>query len=144
MADTTIDPESGTYFRTQRRRITDTYNLGQAQNLYQQSTAGNTLQRSLGDIAYNYNRMRQNMPWSYAARGVMNSGIWTKAVADAAESGYTRPVANAMGAYQDQMQGLQLALQQMGQVRTSGLSDIEEAERARIAAVAASLRGAAI
>lgn len=141
---TTIDPESGNYFRTQRRRITDTYNMGSAQNLYQQATAGNTLQRSIGDIAYNYNQMRQKMPWSFAARGLMNSGVWQKAVSDAATGGYIRPVANATAAYQDQLQGLQLALQQLGQTTTSSLSDIDQAEQARIAAVAASLRGAAI
>lgn len=143
MADE-LNPEELNYYSTRRRQITDTYNLGQAQNTYQQGALGRDEQRQIGDLAYQYGQMRDKAPWGYARRGLLNSGIYQKGLTDLAQSGYVRPLNNITGQYQDQLGALQLAQQQLGTIQTGALSDVDEAEKARIAAVAATLRGAGL
>lgn len=139
-----LNPEEINYYATRRRQVTDTHNLGQAQNTYQQGAMGRDLERTTGDLAYQYGQMRDKAPWGYAARGLLNSGIYQKGLYDLQQSGYVRPLNNITSQYQDQLGALQLASQQLGQVQSGALSDVDEAEKARIAAVAASLRGAGL
>lgn len=143
MADE-LNPEELNYYRTRKRQITDTHNLGQAQNAYQQGALGREQERSVGNLAYQYGQMRDKAPWGYAARGLLNSGIYQKGLTDLAQGAYIRPLNDLQAQYQDQLGGLQLASQQLGQIQAGALSDVDEAERARIAAVAASLRGAGL
>lgn len=143
MADE-LNPDELNYYRTRKRQVTDTYNLGQAQNTYQQGALGRQQERSVGNLAYQYGQMRDKLPWGFGARGLLNSGIYQKSLTDLAEGAYLRPLNQMTAEYQDQLGALQLAQQQLGQVQAGALSDVDEAERARIAAVAASLRGAGL
>lgn len=134
-----LNPEDFNWFASSRRRVNDTFNLGQAQNQYQQSILGNQFARGLGDTTRQFARMREKMPWAAARRGLMNSGIWTKQLADFGVD-KNAAVANLTGQFNDQKFGLQLAGQQLGQVRQSALLDLDDQEAARRAAIAAALR----
>jgi hypothetical protein len=143
MADE-LNPEELNYYRTRRRQVTDTYNLGQAQNVYQQGALGRAQERGVGNLAYQYGQMREKLPWGFGRRGLLNSGIYQRGLQQLAEGAYIRPLNEMTAQYQDQLGALQLAQQQLGQVHAGAISDVDEAERARIAAVAASLRGAGL
>lgn len=139
MADPTLNPEDLNWFASSRRRVNDTYNLGLAQNNYQQSVLGNQFARSLGDTTRQFSRMREKMPWAAARRGLMNSGIWNKQLADFGVD-KNAAIANLTGQMNDQKFGLQLAQNQLGQIRGSALLDLNDQEAARRAAIAAALR----
>lgn len=139
MADALLNPEELSYFRTARRRVQDTYGLGAAQNAYEQGAASNAYARSLGDLTRQFDQVRSKLPWNYAGRGMLNSGLYQKGLADYGQD-RLRSFGNLRGSYEDQMGGFNLAAQQLAAVKTAGASDIEEQEQSRVASIAAMLR----
>ena len=98
---TELNPEDFNYFRTKRRQVQSSYDLGTAQNQAQRSMAGNQYTRNVGDLAYAYGRAREKHGWSHGARGIQNSGIERKDLYDLAMEGWVRPAANMAGQFQD-------------------------------------------
>lgn len=141
MAEGLLDPEELSYFRTARRRVQDTYGLGAAQNTFEKGRAGATFARNVGDLTKQFDAMRSKVPWSFAGRGLLNSGLHQKAVADF-DVNRTSSFGNLRAQYDDQLGGLDLAAQQLAAVRAGALSDVDDQERSRVAAIAAMLRAA--
>lgn len=142
MAD--LNPEDFNYFRTRKRQVNTTHDLGQAQNTYQQQAASNQYTRNVGDLAAAYGKAVEHHPWSYGARGLLNSGVYQKSVYDLGMEGWVRPYMNLAGQNQDVQGGFQLAGQQLGRIKNEGLADISDAEQARLAMeqIAAAIRAA--
>lgn len=136
-----LNPDDYTHYQVQRRRINDTYNLGLPQNKWQRSLVRNEYARDKGDLSRQFAEMREQLPGGYAGRGLLNSGIYHRGLADLAGD-RSRAFGRLRGGFEDQTFGLDLARQQLGQVRTNARSDIDDMEAARRAAVAASLRAA--
>ena len=144
MAAASLNPEDFNYYRTRKRQVNTTHDLGQAQNQYQSAAAGNQYTRNVGDLAYQYGKAVEKHPWGYGARGLLNSGIYQKGKLDLATEGWVRPLNNMAGQYQDVQGGFALAGQQMGRTKGEGLADIDEATQARLAMeqIAAAIRAA--
>lgn len=141
MAEGLLNPEELSYFRTARRRVQDTYGMGAAQNQFEQGAAKRGYGRKLGDVTRQFDQMRSKIPWGFASRGMLNSGLHQKAVADYGIA-RTNTIGDLRGAHEDQMGALNLAAQQLGQIRTSTLSDVDEQQQSRVASIAAMLRAA--
>lgn len=139
-----LNPEDFNYFRTKKRQINTTHDLGQAQNTYQKQAAGNQFTRNVGDLAHAYGRAVERHPWGYGARGMLNSGVYQKGVYDLAAEGWVRPYLNMLSQYQDVSGGFDLAAQQLGRIKGEGLADVSDAEQARLAMeqIAAAIRAA--
>ena len=141
MASSLLSPEDINYFATGRRRVNDTYNLGQAQGNYQRDVAAGAFGRAQGNLLSQYAKMRDRLPYGYARRGMLNSGIYQKGLADFAQD-KNRAIGDLAGSYAEQTAGFDLAQRQLAQVRQSSLMDLDEQEQSRIAATAAALRAA--
>lgn len=141
MASSLLSPEDINYFSTGRRRVNDTYNLGQAQGVYQRDVAAGNFGRSQRNLLSQYSKMRDRLPYGYAKRGMLNSGIYQKGIADFAQQ-KNQAIGDLGAQYGEQMAGFDLAQRQLGGVRSSALMDLDEQEQSRIAATAAALRAA--
>lgn len=139
-----LNPEDFNYFRTKRRQVQSTYDLGSAQNQAQRSMAANQYTRNVGDLAYAYGRAREKHGWSHGARGIQNSGIERKDLYDLGMEGWVRPAANMAGQYQDIQNQFSVAQQQLGRQLGEGFQDIDDAKAARLAMeqIAAAIRAA--
>jgi hypothetical protein len=138
-----LDPEYFSWLRNSKRKINDQYGINVSQNQYQQDTLRNAYARQQGDMASQYGRARVRLPGQYAARGMLNSGKYQRALTDLATD-RTRSLADAAGSYQDQLGAYTMARGQLEQVRAGGLADLEDAGAARRAAIASALRLAGI
>ena len=139
-----LNPEDFNYFRTKKRQINTTHDLGAAQNQYQAQAASNQYTRNVGDLANAYGQAVEKHGWGHGARGLLNSGIYQKDTYDLALNGWVRPYLNMTGQHQDVQGGFSLAGQQLGRIKGEGLQDISEAEQARMAMeqIAAAIRAA--
>lgn len=130
-----LNPDDWNYFRAARNRVNDTYDLGSAQNKYQQSTVRRAYNRSLGDLTRQYARQAVGVPSGFVKAGTLNSGLmqnaWGRFQQDRATSR-----GNLTGTLDDQLTGYKLALDQLGSQRTQGLAEISWQEAARRAAQA--------
>jgi hypothetical protein len=142
MADE-LTPEQLADLNIRRRQIRERSNLGNAQQDYLFQSAHKEYGRNLNDIMYAYARAREKLPYSFARRGLLNSGIYAKNLAYQNQD-VQKAVTDLSGRTQDQLQGYLLAKQQLGQVTTGGLQDIDELQTSRIATVAAALRQAGL
>jgi len=136
-----LSPEDVNYFGTTRRRVNDTFNLGSAQNLYQRQTAQSAFGRTKNNLFTSFARMRDKLPGQYASRGLLNSGLYQKGIADFGQR-KNQQIGEVTAQFGEQMAGLDLAERQLGQVRTSASMDVDEQEQSRIAAAASLLRAA--
>ena len=141
MASSLLNPDEVGYFNTARRRVTDSYGIGQAQNAYQRDTAASAFARSQGTLMQRYAQMRDRLPYGYAKRGLLNSGIYQKGLADFAQQ-KNQAIGDLAGQFQDQNAGFDLAQRQLASVYSGAGMDLDEQEKQREAAVAASLRAA--
>lgn len=136
-----LNPEDLNHFSTGRRRVNQTYDMARAQNDFQKSLANNAYSRNFGSLAKQYDRMRERMPYGYAKRGLLNSGVWGRALGQFSQD-RVRSFGDLLKAHQDATGGLDLAADQLFKTKENTLADIESAERARLDAVAAALRAA--
>lgn len=133
-----MTPEETHYYLSKRNQLNESYGLGAAQNNYQAGTVRNAYTRQLGDYARQYDKVREKIPYGFARRGMMNSGLYQKALTDyntERNAGY----ANMQGAFNDQIGAYDLALGQMGQVKQSSLTEVDAQQK--LAETAALLRG---
>ncbi len=136
-----LTSDEGNYFRTRERQVKDTYNIGQAQNTYQQQTGKQQFGRATTDLARKFDQMREQMPWGHARRGTLNSGIWGGDLQRYATDRSTATT-NLNAGYQEQLGALQLAQQQLAAIKGGGLLDMEDAKEARLRTVAEMISGA--
>lgn len=139
--DQPLSADEFNYFATNRRRIRDQYALGDIQNTFQQGVVGNQYGRSMGDLVATWDRQREKLPYGFAKRGMLNSGVYQNALSQYGQD-RMRATANLNGQYQDQMNALRAAHDQLGFVRDQSLQDIDQQETARRQTIAEMLRAA--
>jgi hypothetical protein len=133
-----MNPEDFNYFRTQKWRINDSYNLGNDQNNYQRSVANNQYGRSKDDLKRQFTQMRDGLSSGFGKRGLMNSGIWQNRLSKFAE-GRTAAYGNLAQQFEDQNRGFAMAESQLRKVQTNSQSDLASQEAARRAAIASAI-----
>lgn len=128
---------------SRRRQIRERHDIGQAQNAFNQQVALREGGRGSASLVDQYNKAREQIPYSFAARGLSNSGLKARGIFDLNKA-VGQQATDLQGRLQDQLQGLSLVGQQLTTVQNGGLRDIDEMEAGRISAVAAALRAAGV
>lgn len=131
------------FFGRNRRRVDNTWELGSAQNRFQKQAAGETYAQNLGSLTRQFTQMREKMPYGFARRGTMNSGLWGRALGEYATNRSTA-FGNLATNYNRQQAGFRLTDEQLANVKSESHKDIDNQEAMRIATIAASLRAAGI
>ncbi len=72
---TPLDPESNAFFATSKKRVNRAFDFGMDQSRLQRSNASISQRWKRSDIRRQYAQQRSRIPWNYAARGTLNSGI---------------------------------------------------------------------
>lgn len=135
-----LNPEDYQYYRSQRQRVRDTYNLSTAQNAHEQKVVRNELSRQLGDYARKFQRSREGLHGRAIRGGLMNSGIWQRQLANFA-SDRAQAMSNVRGRADDSLGGLRLARDQLDHILYNQTVDFNAQEAARRAAVEAARAG---
>lgn len=135
-----LGPEDLAYFASAGNRINDTYGYGIAQNQYAQDVLGQTHGRNLEDLQRQYGIMRDKLPGGYAARGLLNSGIYASGLQQFGQL-QQDALARLMLEFQQQQGGYGLERSQLEDVRSKALADIESQKAARLQAIAAAING---
>lgn len=138
---TGLDADQANYFRTRRRQVNDTYNLGLAQNLNSRQRLRREYGRQRTDLRRQFGDMRMKLPGAFAQGGLLNSGLWQRQLQRYGTE-RSRALGNLAGQFQDERGSLLLAKRQLGQVRRNAIYDVDQALAAR-RATAATLRAAA-
>lgn len=134
-----LNPDEIAELGIRRRRIRERYDLTIPQIDYQEGVAKREHGRNLSTLTKKYDRLRERLPWRYAARGVLHSGIYGRGLQEYATD--RNMATTQLGErLQDQASGFALARQQALRLREMGLQDINELEAARIASVASMLQ----
>lgn len=131
-----LTPDDLGYFQVNRRRLQDSYNLNKAQNDFQKNSALSQYGRTRADMLSKFAKMRENLPSAAAHRGILNSGIQQRNVAQF-ENDADRQLSNLRLGFEDQSAGYNLAANQLYGVLLSGMNDIDTQEAARRATAAA-------
>lgn len=131
------------YFQTQKRRVNQTFGYGLDQNQWQRDQSKGQYDRGLADLRAQFGRMRRQLPSSFARGGMLNSGIYARALDDW-QSEKIRGEGNLRGQYNSTLGGLALADRQLESVRRNSLDDLASAATARRASVAEALRSIGI
>lgn len=134
-----LNPEDYNYFLTKRRQINDTLGLGTAQTQYQRNTSRLGHNQRRQQLVQQFSRVGERLPGRFARRGLLNSGLYHKGVAEHLRD-RDASLANLDQDFNQQLYGLDLADTQLEAVRRSALDDIEAQEAARRAAIAAMIR----
>lgn len=136
VANSSADPygvltaDDFTGFQVQRQRVNDSYNIGTTQNAFQRGSLKLNYDQSVGDMKRAYSQQLARLPSSYSKRNLLHSGLYAKAVKDFNE-GWDAQKTNASAQYQNQMSGLQIADNQLTQIRNSSNSEIDFRDAAR-------------
>ena len=75
-ASAAMDPLMAAYYNQQERNASDTYQIGLAQNQEQKAQTDLSYQQKMNALQDKLGQQWNALPNSYAARGLMNSGIW--------------------------------------------------------------------
>ncbi len=139
-----LSPEQVADIGIRRRQIQERASLGAEQNTYLSEQAKSEQGRQNTQLLTNYGRMVEKAPWSYAARGMLDSGDWQHRKSQMEYDARTAQ-SNLEERGKGQQQGFQIAARQLGTVREGGLADVSTlqagatsaAQNAKIAASAA-------
>ncbi len=75
-ATSAMDPLLQQYYDMQRRNVNDTYQIGLSENAAAKSMTDLSYQQKLMALQDKLDQEQGRLPDPYAARGLMNSGIW--------------------------------------------------------------------
>ena len=125
-----LSPDDFSYFEQQRRRIRNQYLQGTQQAKYQGSLLDAENSRSKRDLTRQFGEIRNQLPGQFAGGGVLNSGIYQKALTDYATDRSTG-FADLSARYLEQKQGLSQSLGQLSSIYKSSLDDVASSEAAR-------------
>lgn len=134
-----LDPDDYNQFQTQRRQARSNYNRSTAQNKFRRTGAGVDYADAIGDLRRQYTRARGSFGSDFIQRGLLNSGLYRQGYADLQRQRQDAQ-ADLRRQYQRTLDGLGLADRQLLGIRDDALNDIESAQAARRASVAAALR----
>lgn len=133
-------PDEMAQYGAARRKSSTAYGQAQAQLAFQRQNANANYSQQFGDLARNYDQMRQKLPGQFVRRGVQNSGIYKDALTNYAQQ--RALAAGRLGQQQQQeLGGYDLQQQAASQNYTNAQLDVAEAEAARRASIAAALKG---
>lgn len=76
MASTSLADALSGYYSAQQRNAYDTYSIGLAQNKDAKAMSDLSYQQKLDALQDTLNQQQDTLPDKFAARGLMNSGIW--------------------------------------------------------------------
>lgn len=133
-----LDPDTFNQFQTGRRQARSAYDMGTAQNEYKRSVYRTDYGRDKNDLRVQYGRARRGFGSDYIKRGLLNSGLYKSAYRDL-QLDKSRSETGLRDRFQTAIDGLALADRQLGRIKNDSLNDIESAETARRASVAAAL-----
>lgn len=137
---TFIDPVEMEAWDNRRRRAADTYGVQKAQFAFNRANVQQNQGLDTNKLARQFDQMRERLPGGYAARGLLNSGIYKRGLTN---YGLDRQSAfGDLAAKYQQMLG-QTSLDEYGAGITYGntIGDINDQERIRRAQIAAALQG---
>lgn len=133
-------PDEMAQYGVARRKAATTYGQTNANLQFQRQNANANYSQQFGDLARNYDQMRQKLPGQFVRRGVQNSGIYKDALTNYAQQ--RALAAGRLGQQQQQeLGGYDLQQQAASQNYTNAQLDVAEAEAARRASIAAALKG---
>lgn len=138
-----IDPVEQEAWDNRRNRAKALYETQKAQGEFQRSNILENQSLDTAELAKRFNRMRERLPGGFARRGLLNSGIYQRALKQYAED--RQAATSSLAARYQQMlgeHGFDQKLQAVQYLNTIG--DINDAERVRRAQIAAALQGVTI
>ena len=115
------------------------YGYNKAQNDYERGLARTQAGWDRADLVRQFSRQRQALPANYNRRGVMNSGIWNKALADWTTD-KTRALTRQTAAADMKQQGYDLADYQLADIKRKALDDLAAQRTAYEQTIASILR----
>lgn len=98
----TIDPYITQQLQSRRRTATTQYGLARARLEAEKSHAGLVQAQALRDIGQQYQQNRQKLPGGFAQRGLLNSGIYGRALTSL-RTGHADALARNQLQYQGQL-----------------------------------------
>lgn len=125
---------------SRKRRVDDTYGLGTARNAYERSTYEGEHQFDVADLRRQLTRARTALPYGYAGRGLLNSGIYQEGLQNFL-SDQDSIQSRMLRQHLDRLGGFTIGQQELDRIYQSAQADIEEERAARRAAAAASILG---
>lgn len=134
-----LDPDDHNSFQTARRQARSAYDIGKAQNQFKLESAGQDYASRKSDLRRQYGRARRAFGSDFTQRGLLNSGLHDKAYADL-QVDRAQGFADLLRQFRQTQGGLSLANSQLSTIKADTLNDIESAEAARRASVAAALK----
>ncbi len=137
---TPLDPESNAFFSTSKRRANRTFQFGMDQSRLAQSNARTTANWKRNDIRRQYAQQRSRIPWNFASRGTLNSGIHKDARIDF-YANRKRDLSRAATTRDRDVLGFATSDYQLAIAKGDALRDLETQRTGRQQAIAASLLG---
>lgn len=125
----------------QRSSLQDAYKQGLARLDYQQGAADQNYATGRGNLVRQYDQMRQKLPYRYNARGLMNSGVYQQGLQDYGDA-RLRSLNEYQQRYQQQQGDYALQKNQVNSSYRTGMSNVDQLEKARRAQLAAQIKAA--
>jgi hypothetical protein len=135
-----IDPVEQESWDNRRRRATDSYGVQKAQFSFNRANTQQNQGLDTNKLARKFDQMREQLPSSYASRGLLNSGLYKRGLTN---YGIERQAAfgDLTAKYQQMLGQLSLDEYGGGVGYSNTIGDINDAERVRRAQIAAALQG---
>lgn len=142
MADT-YDPsaDSAKYLIT-KRRAQEAYDIGKANQDYNETLAKNTWGSTQGNLNYTWNRARDNAAWAGANKGFGKTGSSYGRAMESYNQGRTTAWDQALRSHQQQMDSIARARAELLRQRDTTIQDADLSEAERKMNLASQLRGA--
>lgn len=134
-----MTPEEIAAFQNQRAGIRNRYGRTLSRNAYARGSNEQTFQRQMQQFNTAWDRSREKVPSQFAARGMLESGLYQRGLQDYAVS-RQQNLADQIAAFQQRQADIEFADADAGFDMNDALSSIDMQEAARRAALAAQLR----
>jgi hypothetical protein len=136
-----LSPQDVSLYNAKRSRIQSQFGIGRAQNQYDRGQLDLNYGLQRKSLGMEWDRQRTQLPGQFARSGMLNSGVYQRALQDYAQ-GRGLAFEAAGRTYQQQLGQLGQRSTALSQTRTSDLNVLAAEEQARRSSLAASLRKA--
>lgn len=138
-------PKIGAFDLAQFQSQRDQLKMGYQQNLakldFSQGNADQDYATARGNLVRQFDQMREKLPYSYNARGLMNSGVYSQGLQDYGDQ-RLRSFGEFEQKRQQQQAGYGLQKQQFADSYRGGMAQVDQLEKARRAQIAAQIKAA--
>lgn len=138
-AGNTLDPDDYNAFQTQKRQADRAYGIGTAQNRFRKNDARLNYLKQTRDLNQNYGVTRRGFGAELNNRGLLNSGIYNQSYLDL-QNQRMNADSDLKSEFDQQLAGLREADDQLATINKGAKEDVEAAQAARTASVAAALK----